>query len=78
MSVITPKLTTPIVTPKLTKRERQVIALASHGKKNREIAVALAVGEETIKSHVKNSLKKLGARDRTHAVAKCLRSGMIE
>lgn len=62
----------------LTPRERQVIALASHGKKNHEIADALSIGKETVKSHVKSSLRKLGAKDRTHAVAKCLRHGLIE
>lgn len=62
----------------LTKRERQVIAQASLGKKNHEIADYLGISLETVKSHVKSSLRKLGAKDRAHAVAKCLRHGIIE
>jgi DNA-binding NarL/FixJ family response regulator len=71
----------PILNPTtypITTREREVVTLASHGKKNREIATALGVSEETIKSHIKNALKKLEASDRTHAVAKCLRAGLID
>jgi DNA-binding CsgD family transcriptional regulator len=63
---------------KLTDRELQVISLASHGKSNEQIAQALGVEKETIKSHVKNARRKLQASNCTQAVAKCLRFGMIE
>lgn len=78
MTTTTPTTPTTRTAHPLSPREREVISHASHGKKNREIAVAIGVSEETVKSHVKNSLRKLGASDRTHAVAKCLRSGLID
>jgi DNA-binding CsgD family transcriptional regulator len=62
----------------LTNRERQVIALASHGKTTPEIAQEMGVGPETVKSHVKNARRKIGAATRAHAVAKCLRAGVID
>jgi len=43
-----------------------------------EIAVPLSVTEETVKAHVKNILAKLGASDRTHAVAVGLKRGILD
>ena len=45
---------------------------------NRDIAVQLVVSEETIRSHVKNILHKLGQPDRTQAVLAAVRSGLVE
>jgi len=61
----------------LTYRERQVIGLMARGEKNRDIARALGVAEETVKGHVKNILAKLGASTRTEAVSRAARRGWI-
>jgi DNA-binding CsgD family transcriptional regulator len=53
----------------LTAREKDILALVSQGFRNREIAQQLFISEMTVKTHVGNILKKLGARSRTHAVS---------
>ncbi|ATY12995.1 DNA-binding response regulator [Amycolatopsis sp. AA4] len=53
----------------LTLRETQVLGLISIGLTNSEIAEAQSVSAETVRSHVKNVYRKLGARNRAHAVA---------
>jgi DNA-binding NarL/FixJ family response regulator len=60
-----------------TARELHVLRLMANGYSNREIATALAVGEGTIKNHVSSILAKLGVRDRTKAVLKALRIGLL-
>ena len=62
----------------LTARELEVLKLIAKGNANKEIAVQLAVAEDTVKSHVGNILEKLGANDRTHAVTIGLKRGIIE
>jgi ATP/maltotriose-dependent transcriptional regulator MalT len=57
----------------LTSREREVYALLAEGRSNREIANALFISESTAKVHVRNVLKKLGVRSRTHAALKAAR-----
>jgi DNA-binding NarL/FixJ family response regulator len=52
----------------LTTRENEVLNLLAGGKSNSEIAEALFIGSETVKTHVANVLMKLGARDRVQAV----------
>ena len=61
----------------LTNREVQVLQLVASGCANKEISARLDVNEETTKSHIKNILAKLGARDRTHAVSLGLKRGII-
>lgn len=62
----------------LSGREIEVLRLISGGNANKEIAVRLAITEETVKGHVKNILAKLGANDRTHAVTIGLKRGIID
>ncbi|GAB3658163.1 response regulator transcription factor [Glycomyces tarimensis] len=61
----------------LSPREFQVLAGISQGKPNAEIGHDLFVSEDTVKTHAKRMYRKLGARDRAHAVAIALRAGMI-
>jgi DNA-binding NarL/FixJ family response regulator len=63
----------------LTARETEVLRLLAHGLPNREIAQQLVVREGTIKYHVKNILRKLGATGRADAVSRYLRAtGMTQ
>ena len=62
----------------LTSREIEILKRIAHGNGNKEIGAQLSLTEETIKSHVKNILAKLGANDRTHAVTIGLKRGIIE
>lgn len=52
----------------LTARELEVLSLIAEGYRNKSVARALLISEETVKMHVKNTMAKLGANDRTHAV----------
>ena len=62
----------------LTPREIQVLRFIAGGNANKAIAVRLSLTEETIKAHVRSILGKLGANDRTHAVAIGLKRGIID
>jgi DNA-binding NarL/FixJ family response regulator len=62
----------------LTPREIDVLRLVACGNANKEIAARLVLTEETVKSHIRNILSKLGANDRTHAATIGLRRGIIE
>ena len=62
----------------LTPREIDVLRLIAGGNANKEIAAQLSLTEETVKSHVRNLLGKLGANDRTHAVAIGVKRGIID
>jgi len=61
----------------LSQREHEVLRLISDGLENQAIADTLFVSVETIRTHVKSILRKLAARDRTHAVAVAFRSGVL-
>ena len=61
----------------LTDRERDVLQHIAEGNRNREIAEHLFISEETVRVHVKHILEKLGASDRTQAVAIGVRRGII-
>ena len=62
----------------LTPREADVLRLVANGNANKEIAARLFLTEETVKSHLRNILAKLGANDRTHAVAIGVKRGIID
>jgi DNA-binding NarL/FixJ family response regulator len=62
----------------LTRREIEVLSQIAGGNRNRDIAEKLFITEETVKVHIKHIMEKLGASDRTQAVAIGLRRGIIE
>jgi len=62
----------------LTPREMDVLRLIAGGNANKIIAAELSLTEETVKSHIRSILSKLGANDRTHAVAIGLKRGIIQ
>jgi len=61
----------------LTAREIEVLRSVADGNRNRDIAARLFITEETVKVHIKHIMEKLGANDRTQAVAIGLRRGII-
>ena len=62
----------------LSERELQVLELVTAGVSTREIAAALFISPETVKSHLTQIYRKLPARDRTHAAVKGIRLGLVE
>jgi ATP/maltotriose-dependent transcriptional regulator MalT len=67
LSTRTVALEQALETAGLTMRERDVLGLLSEGRTNREIARSLFLSESTVKVHVRNVLRKIGARTRTEA-----------
>jgi DNA-binding NarL/FixJ family response regulator len=63
---------------KLTQRQRQILQLLANGESTTVAARELDVSEETVKTHTKHALARLGARNRTHAVAIALRECLID
>ncbi|NIM02604.1 response regulator [bacterium] len=61
----------------LTKREVKVLKLVAFGKTNKEIAKKLFVSEKTIKNHLNHIFKKLGVKNRAHAVVEGLKRDYI-
>lgn len=61
----------------LTGREIEVLSQIAGGNRNRDIAEKLFITEETVKVHIKHIMEKLGASDRTQAVAIGIRRGII-
>lgn len=62
----------------LTEREVDVLSHIAEGNRNRDIAEKLFISEETVKVHIKHIMDKLGASDRTQAVAIGIRRGIIQ
>lgn len=62
----------------LSEREIEVLSLIAAGESNKVVAANLRISEETVKTHVRSILAKLGASDRTHAVTLALRRGIIQ
>lgn len=63
---------------KLTRRQRQILQLLANGESTTVAARELDLSEETVKTHTKNTLARLGAKNRTHAVAIALRECLID
>ena len=61
----------------LTERELDVLVSVAAGNSNKIVADKLAISEETVKSHMRSILSKLGANDRTHAVTIAVKRGLI-
>ncbi|MFC8097798.1 response regulator [Streptomyces sp. NPDC057363] len=68
----------PDVMEVLTEREREVTALAAHGRSNVEIAEELVVSPLTVRSHIQRAMNKLHARDRAQLVVHAYRSGLVK
>lgn len=62
----------------LTAREVEVLRHVAGGNRNRDIAQILFIAEDTVKVHVKHIMEKLGASDRTQAIAIAVRRGIIQ
>ena len=61
----------------LSERERQVVRLVAEGHSGPEIADELHISHETVRTHVRNAMTKLGARSRAHLVAKALAEARV-
>jgi PAS domain S-box-containing protein len=59
----------------LTRREREIVRLVALGAAGPEIADELQISHETVRTHVRNAMEKLGARSRAHLVARALADG---
>lgn len=62
----------------LTPREVEVLRHLAEGNRNKDIGEQLFISEETVKVHIKHIMEKLGASDRTQAVAIAVRRGIIQ
>lgn len=67
----------PDSAPSLTPRERSVLAHLARGLGNKQIAAALGITERTVKFHMSAVFSKLGASNRTEALARALRQGLL-
>jgi DNA-binding NarL/FixJ family response regulator len=61
----------------LSDRQRQILRLIAQGRRNGDIAESLFVSVETVRTHVKEILRRLGAHDRAHAVARGYEAGLL-
>lgn len=64
--------------PGLTRRQRQVLQLFAEGSSTERVARSLGLSPDTIRTHAKAALARLGAHDRGHAIAIALRGGLID
>jgi two-component system NarL family response regulator len=71
------RLADRLIRPCLSPREMDVLRLACRGRSNKEMAAAMFLSEETVKSHMKSLFVKLNVHDRTEAVAVAFRRGLI-
>jgi DNA-binding NarL/FixJ family response regulator len=77
-SFVDPAVPPPGSRGKLTRRQREILQLLANGESTTVAARQLGLSEETVKTHTRNALARLGARNRTHAVSIALREALIE
>jgi DNA-binding NarL/FixJ family response regulator len=84
-SYVDPRLAPSLLSPKATQRqpslsgrEREIMSLLAEGLTGEEVADRLFLSAETVKTHVRNAMSKLEARNRVHAIAIALRQGEID
>ncbi len=68
----------PPVAATLTDREREIVACLAAGASNRDIAAELVIAESTVKSHVKNVMRKLGVNTRSGVVSQVLQTTIAQ
>jgi len=66
-----------VVEDRLSPRETEVLTHVAAGHSNRSIGERMRISEQTVKAHMKSIMEKLGVRDRTHAVTRALKRGII-
>ena len=74
--LLSPRATAQV--PQLSPREREIMHLMAEGRTADAIAQELNVSVETVRTHVRNTIRKLQARNRVHAIALALTRGEIE
>ena len=72
------KLAERITASELTERELEVLKLIAAGQSNKEIGRSLSITEGTVKAHINSILGKLEVNDRTQAVTKAIRKGIVD
>jgi DNA-binding NarL/FixJ family response regulator len=77
-SFVDPEVPPPGSRGKLTRRQREILQLIADGESTTVAARELGLSEETVKTHTKNVIARLGARNRTHAVAIAMRESFIQ
>jgi len=75
---VAPRLAEHLGDEPLSERETEVLQRVMLGNRNRDIAQRLFISVETVKSHMKHIMEKLGASDRTQAFTIAVRRGMIQ
>ena len=70
-------LSEDVLTEALTAREQDVLAHVAQGMSNKAIAEALGISDQTVKFHVAAIIGKLGASNRTDAVRRAIRRGLV-
>jgi DNA-binding NarL/FixJ family response regulator len=72
------EIATHVADDALSAREVEVLGQVAGGRSNKMIAGNMGISEETVKTHMKSILAKLGANDRTHAVTIALKRGILD
>jgi DNA-binding CsgD family transcriptional regulator len=62
----------------LSPREREVLTALAQGRTGAQVAQALVLSPETVRTHIRNAMEKLGARTRTHAIALAISTGEVD
>jgi DNA-binding CsgD family transcriptional regulator len=67
----------PRTGPGLTPREREIVSYLAHGLTGEEIARRLFLSPETVRTHIRNAMERMGARTRPHLIALALRHRLL-